>query len=116
MPASAGVDLLGRSLDVGVGDVFGVIGCEVLHLGLLASAQALSTTRPSKVGRPSSAILAAESMTLPFIFTLARTGSQMKVASMSPRSQAAAISGGRMFTTFTSWLVRPAFCSAYMSW
>ena len=53
--------------------------------------------------------------TLPVFLTVDSTGSQMKVASMSPRPHAAAISGGRMFSTCASEAFSPAFCIAYKS-
>ena len=83
---------------------------------LFCSAQVRFTMMASKVGRPFFAMAPAEVSTVPSFFTRARTGSQMKVASMSPRSQAAAIYGGRMFSTCTSRGFTPASDSAKSSW
>jgi hypothetical protein len=52
----------------------------------------------------------------PEALALARAGSQMKAASMSPRSQAAAISGGRRLTMFTSLAGTPASFSPASNW
>jgi hypothetical protein len=53
---------------------------------------------------------------LPDCFTLASAGFHTKVASMSPRSQAAAISGGRMFSTVADFGSTPASFNAKRSW
>ena len=79
---------------------------------LFFSAQARSTMIASKVGAPSLATSAEERMGLPpEALILARTGSQTNAPSMSPRSQAARISGGRMLMICRS-LLSPALSSA----
>ncbi len=55
-------------------------------------------------------------MTLPLLLTLVSTGSQMNAASMSPRSQAAAISGGRMFITLTLFGSTPSSFMSTINW
>jgi len=73
------------------------------------------TIRPSKVQAPCLQMSPDVVNTLPIFFTLDSTGSQMNVASISPRPQAAAISGGRTLSACTSDAFSPAFCSAYRS-
>ena len=55
-------------------------------------------------------------MTLPSFFTSASTGSQMNVAWMSPRCQAARTSGGRMLRICTSAGLILAWSSATIVW
>ncbi len=71
---------------------------------------------PSKVGAPFLPMLPEVAMVLPLALIFDSTGSQMKVASMSPRSQAAAISGGRMFITLTVLVSTPSIFMPAISW
>ncbi|MCY1290852.1 hypothetical protein D9M70_400150 [compost metagenome] len=72
---------------------------------------------PSKVALPVSAAIWPEVVsTVPDCLSLASTGSQIKVASMSPRSHAAATSGGRMLTMRTSFGLTLARSSATSVW
>ena len=80
------------------------------------AAQAALTTMPSNVGKPFLPIEPEVAITLPLLLTFDSTGSQMKAASMSPRSQAAAISGGRMFITVTLLGSTPELLISAMSW
>ena len=82
----------------------------------LAAAHLALTTMPSNVGAPRAPMLPEVAMVLPVDLILESTGSQMKVASMSPRSHAAAISGGRMFITFTLRASTPSIFMPAMSW
>ena len=83
----------------------------------LSCANFLLAIMPSKVDLPVCAAICPDvTSTLPERLTLASTGSQMKVASMSPRSHAAATSGGRMFMILTSLGLTLASSSATSVW
>ena len=64
---------------------------------------------------PFAPMLAELAIALPFPLIFERTGSQMKAASISPRSQAAAISGGRRFITLTLFASSPSIFMAAIS-
>ena len=80
----------------------------VAHLAL--------TAKPSKVGYPLAPMLPELAIDLPLPFILLSTGSQMKAASISPRSHAAAISGGRIFMTLTELASSPSSFMIAISW